>query len=874
MAEKKMSPMMMQYLESKKDYPDTLLFFRIGDFYEMFFEDAKLCSEALDLVLTGKDCGTGERAPMCGIPYHAADSYLSRLVAKGFKVAIAEQMEDPKLSKGIVRREVVRVITPGTVTSETVLDEGRNNFLMSIFCDESGFGVSTVDISTGEFLTTECSSLKELADELSRFSPAELVCNHRFMISGIDAEEIKSRFQLLITELEDSVYREQTASELLEKHFHSSLEGLGLKDRDLPRLSAAGALHYVYDTQKGRVDHISSIRFYQSSQYMIIDASTQRNLELCETMREKKKRGSLLWVLDRTGTAMGARLLRRFIEQPLISEQEILKRQDAVDELCDHYIDREELAEYLRSIYDLERLLGRISYRSANPRDLIAFKQSLAILPDIRQLLCQFNSSLISELYNDMDELRDLYELIDNSINDEPPLSPKDGGVIKDGFHKEADRYRMAGHSGKQWLAELEAEEREKTGIKSLRIKYNRIFGYCFEVSNSFKELVPDYFVRRQTLSGAERYTTERLEELQNTILGAEEKLHALEYELFCEIRDSIGENISRVQRSSKCIALLDCIVSLSRVATSNRYVRPHINSEGIISIKDGRHPVIERLISEGSFVSNDTVLDDEKNRISIITGPNMAGKSTYMRQVALIVLMASIGSFVPAGFADISICDRIFTRVGASDDLASGQSTFMVEMNEVANILRNATPRSLLILDEIGRGTSTFDGLSIAWAVVEYLSSVVKSKTLFATHYHELTELEGKLEGVNNYCIAVTRRESDIIFLRKIVAGGADQSYGIDVARLAGVPGPVIERAKEIARELDDADISAKTREISTDYEFKAESSSLPVPSGVRKNGADAAIELLSGLDLNRLTPLDAINTLYELKERLLEQG
>lgn len=872
MAEKKMSPMMTQYLDTKKEYPDALLFYRIGDFYEMFFEDAKTASEALDLVLTGKDCGTEERAPMCGIPYHAADSYVARLVAKGFKVAIAEQMEDPKLAKGIVKREVIRVITPGTVTSETVLDEGRNNFLMSIFYDNSGFGISTVDISTGEFLTTLCTSVKEMLDELSRFSPAEIVCNHSFMISGADIEEIKSRYQLVVTELEDSVYKEQTADALLEEHFHSSIEGLGLRDRDLPRLSAAAALRYIYDTQKGQVSHISNIRFYQSSQYMILDASTQRNLELCETMREKKKRGTLLWVLDRTKTAMGARLLRRFLEQPLISEEEILRRQDAVDEFCDHYIDREELAEYLGSIYDLERLLGRISYQSATPRDLIAFKQSLSMLPDIRQLLRQFRAPLVTEIYRDLDELRDLYTLIDSAIEEEPPLSAKDGGVIRSGFHAEADRYKQAGHSGKQWLAELEASEREKTGIKTLRIKYNRIFGYCFEVTNSFREQVPDYFIRKQTLAGAERYTTDRLEELQNTILGAEEKLHTLEYTLFCQVRDTIAENIARIQQSSRNIALLDCMISLSRVATANHYVRPHINTEGIISIRDGRHPVIEKLLTEGSFVTNDTLLNDSGERIAIITGPNMAGKSTYMRQVALIVLMASIGSFVPAREADIGICDRIFTRVGASDDLASGQSTFMVEMNEVAGILRNATTKSLLILDEIGRGTSTFDGLSIAWAVVEYISRVVKAKTLFATHYHELTELEGKLESVNNYCIAVTRHDSDIIFLRKIIPGGADQSYGIDVARLAGVPQPVIDRAKEIAAELEDADITAKTKELSAEHAF-LENAAEHVPeirAGEEPRGEHAVIETLTGLDLNRLTPLEAMNVLFELREKL----
>ena len=887
MAEKKMSPMMVQYLESKKEYPDCILFYRIGDFYEMFFEDAKIASEVLDLVLTGKDCGTGERAPMCGIPFHAADSYVSRLVSNGYKVAIAEQMEDPKMAKGIVKREVIRVVTPGTMTSDAVLDERKNNFLMSIFYDESGFGVSTVDVSTGEFLTTTCKTGKEVLDELSRFSPSEIVCNQAFMISGMDTDELKNRYNLIITELGNDVYNDTSATELLEKHFHSSIEGIGLQDLDLARLSASAALRYIYDTQKGSVDHISNIRYYTSSQYMIIDTATQRNLELTETMREKKKRGTLLWVLDKTKTAMGGRLLRRYIEQPLIVKDAIVRRQDAVDEFCDRYIDREEIGEYLTSIYDFERILGKICYKSANPKDIIAFKQSLSMLPDIHQQLSSFHSPLIRDLYENMDEMRDLYDLIDRAMEEDPPISSREGGIIKAGYHEEVDKYKASKTNGKEWLANLETEEREKTGIKTLKIKYNRIFGYCIEVTNTFKEQVPDYFIRKQTLANGERYTTDRLEELQNTILGAEEKLNQLEYELFCDIRDMIAQNLKRIQKTSHCIATLDVLVSLSRVATANNYVRPEINEEGVIDIKDGRHPVIEKLIQDGMFVSNDTKLDDAKEQIAIITGPNMAGKSTYMRQVALIVLMASLGSFVPASHANISICDRIFTRVGASDDLASGQSTFMVEMNEVANILRNATTKSLLILDEIGRGTSTFDGLSIAWAVVEYIAKVVKAKTLFATHYHELTELEGKLDGVNNYCIAVTNHDQDIVFLRKIIPGGADQSYGIDVASLAGVPKPVIDRAKEISAELSDADIIATAKKIGSgefsyvqesigenlDPDRRDETKKPDVPENVAEEPADEgmkeAIQYLKSLDLNHMTPLDAINSLYELKER-----
>ncbi len=870
MAEKKLSPMMAEYLETKKQYPDCILFYRIGDFYEMFYEDAKTASSVLDLVLTGKDCGQAERAPMCGIPFHAADSYVTRLVGAGYKVAIAEQLEDPKLAKGLVKRGVIRVVTPGTLTAEQGLDETKNNFLMSIFYDASGFGVSSVDVSTGEFLTTTCGTVKEVLDELSRFQPAEIVCNQAFMMSGAETGCVKDRFSLVITGVEDAVYKDEAATKLLEEHFHASIQGIGLADRDLARLSAAAALHYVYETQKNTVAHISNIRYYASSQYMIIDTATQRNLELIETMREKKKRGTLLWVLDKTRTAMGARMLRRFLEQPLIDRAQILARQDAIEELCGHYIDREEMSEYLNTVYDFERLLGKICYKTANPRDLIAFKQSLRMLPDIRQELGLFRSPLMKEIYEGIDEMQELYQRIDQAIVEDPPVSSRDGGIIREGYHAEADRYMQSKLNGKQWLAELEQRERERTGIKTLKVKFNRIFGYCIEVTNSFKDLVPADYIRKQTLTGAERYTTEELEKLQNEILGAEEKLHQLEYELFCDVRDTIAENVQRVQKTSHYVALLDCLISLSK-----------------IDIKDGRHPVIEKLLQDGMFVTNDTCLDDATDRIAIITGPNMAGKSTYMRQVALIVLMASIGSFVPASHADISICDRIFTRVGASDDLASGQSTFMVEMNEVANILRNATTKSLLILDEIGRGTSTFDGLSIAWAVVEYIAKVVRAKTLFATHYHELTELEGRLDGVNNYCIAVTNHDQDIVFLRKIIPGGADQSYGIDVASLAGVPKPVIDRAKEIAAELSDADILAKARELDREPGFCQESLALE-ESGVgaktapeeAKTAAAAtepvlpasirdAIDYLRAIDINHMTPLDAMNTLYELKDR-----
>lgn len=893
MSEKKLSPMMVKYLETKKDYPDCILFYRIGDFYEMFYEDAKIASEVLDLVLTGKDCGVEERAPMCGIPFHAADSYVTKLVSNGYKVAIAEQVEDPKLAKGLVKREVIRIVTPGTLTSDTALDERKNNFLMGIYCDESGFGISCLDVSTGEFLTTECEEEKVVEDELSRFQPSELVVNPQFMISGVDTEAIKNRYNLLITELPKEDFSDGKAEKLLEKHFHASLDGIGLRERPLAKLSAAATLQYVYDTQKGSVSHISNIRYYSVNQYMILDTATQRNLELTETLREKKKKGTLLWVLDRTKTAMGGRLLRRFIEQPLIDIKEINHRLDGVEALSKHFIDREELSEYLGSIYDFERLLGRFCYQSANPRDLLAFKQSLQYLPDIKNCLSAFDADMIKNIARDIDPMQDLYEMIEKALVEDPPVSSRDGGIIRRGFSEEVDHFMDAKTNGKQWLATLEQEEREKTGIKTLKIKYNRIFGYCFEVTNTFKELVPDYFIRKQTLAGGERYTTERLTELENEILGAEEKLKSIEYDLFQEMRDRISRDVQRIQKTSRAVAALDVLISLSKVATENNYVRPKMNDQGIIRIKDGRHPVIERLLDEGMFVSNDTLLDTENNAISIITGPNMAGKSTYMRQVALITLMAAIGSFVPAKEADISVCDRIFTRVGASDDLASGQSTFMVEMNEVANILRNASKRSLLILDEIGRGTSTFDGLSIAWAVVEYISRSIGAKTLFATHYHELTELEGKLPGVKNYCIAVTDHDHEIVFLRKIIRGGADQSYGIDVARLAGVPEAVIKRAKEIATELSDADILKTARklegtvglavsqelsmvaETSSGRNMKATEDKTEDSAGIRVRDQledmtlfEKASAYLRALDLNHMTPLDAMNRLFELKE------
>ena len=813
-----LSPMMAQYMETKKQYHDCILFYRLGDFYEMFFDDALTASKELEITLTGKECGLEERAPMCGVPYHAVDSYLSRLVQKGYKVAIAEQMEDPKLAKGLVKREVIRVVTPGTITSAQALDETKNNYLMGIVYLADKMGVSVVDNTTGDFLVTEVSTDRALFDEINKFSPAEVICNDAFSMSGISLEDLKDRYHFTVSTLDSHFFQDESCRKLLREHFKvGSLEGLGLGDYDCGVIAAGAVLQYLYETQKSTLDHLTTIVPYATGNYMVLDSSTRRNLELLETMREKQKRGSLLWVLDKTRTAMGARLLRTWIEQPLIRKEEILKRQNAIEELNLNYISREELGEYLNPVYDLERLIGRISYKTANPRDLLAFRNSIAMVPHIKQLLGEFTSDALKELTEELDPLEDLNDLISRAIVEEPPITVREGGMIKDGYNEEADRLRHAKTEGKTWLAELEARERDSTGIKNLKVKYNKVFGYYFEVTNSFKDLVPEYFIRKQTLTNAERYTTDELKNLEDVIMGAEDKLFSLEYDLFCEVRDAIAAEVVRIQKTARAIAAVDVFVSLSTVATRNNYVKPQINEKGNIQIKGGRHPVVEKMMRDDMFVANDTTLDNSKNRISIITGPNMAGKSTYMRQTALIVLMAQIGSFVPADQANIGICDRIFTRVGASDDLASGQSTFMVEMTEVANILRNATRNSLLILDEIGRGTSTFDGLSIAWAVVEHISNtrLLGAKTLFATHYHELTELEGLMSGVTNYCIAVKEQGDDIVFLRKIVKGGADKSYGIQVAKLAGVPDSVINRAKELVEQLVDSDLAARTREI-----------------------------------------------------------
>ncbi len=876
-----LTPMMKQYMETKSQYQDCILFYRLGDFYEMFFDDALTASRELEITLTGKNCGQEERAPMCGVPYHAVEGYLNRLVSKGYKVAICEQVEDPKTAKGIVKRDVVRIVTPGTNLDTQALDETRNNYIMCIVYIADRYGVSVADISTGDYFVTEIPDSAKLMDEIYRFSPSEIICNEAFYMSGMDLDSMKERLGITIYSLDSWYFDDNVCRQKLLDHFKvSSFAGLGLADYDCGVISAGALLQYLLETQKNSLSNLTHITPYAAGKYMMLDSSTRRNLELCETLREKQKRGSLLWVLDKTKTAMGARTLRKYVEQPLIDKAEIMKRLDAVEELKEQAISREEIREYLSPVYDLERLITKIAYGSANPRDLTAFRGSLEMLPPIRYILEEMQCELLKNIYNDMDALEDLCSLVQDAIKEEPPIAMKEGNIIRDGYNEEVDKLRRAKSDGKDWLAKLESDEREKTGIKNLRIKYNKVFGYYLEVTNSYKDLVPEYYTRKQTLANAERYITPELKELEDMILGAEDKLYALEYEIYCHVRDTIAAEVERIQKTAKAVAAVDAFASLALVAERNNYVRPKINEKGVIDIKEGRHPVVERMIPNDMFISNDTYLDDKKHRISIITGPNMAGKSTYMRQTALIALMAQVGSFVPAKSANIGLSDRIFTRVGASDDLASGQSTFMVEMTEVANILRNATSKSLLILDEIGRGTSTFDGLSIAWAVVEYISDtrLLGAKTLFATHYHELTELEGKINNVNNYCIAVKEKGDDIVFLRKIVKGGADKSYGIQVAKLAGVPDLVIERAKEIVEELSDEDITARVSEIAV--KEKAVKKSPKVKKYDEVDIAqmslfdtvkdDDVLEELKNLDVGNMTPIDALNTIYRLQNKL----
>ncbi|MCR5149341.1 MAG: DNA mismatch repair protein MutS [Eubacterium sp.] len=873
--------MMEHYLKTKDKYKDTILFYRLGDFYEMFFDDAILVSKELELTLTGKDCGLKERAPMCGVPFHAADVYISKLVDLGYKVAVCEQVQDPKLAKGLVERKVIKIVTPGTNMAPENLSDDRNNYIMCISYNGEEFGIAVSDISTGIFMTTVINDKNKVFDEINKFEPSEIIYQELFEVSGIDLSTLSEKKNISCSVAPARCFSIEDCSKIIREHFKvSSLEGLGLKDFDSCIISCGALLKYLYETQMSFLSQINTVNIYFTDQFMLIDSATRRNLELTETLRDKKRKGSLLGVLDRTKTAMGARKLRSYVEQPLLDKKMIEKRLDAISSLNDNIISRDEMREYLGSVYDLERLMTRISIKTANPRDLLSFRNSLKLLPFIKNLISEYDSEIFRKMAESFDPLSDIYELLESAIAEDAPITVKEGGIFKPGYCDRIDEYKEIRKNAKDLLAALEERERDKTGIKNIKVKYNKVFGYYIEVTNSFKDKVPDYFIRKQTLTNAERYTTNELNELSDKILGAEDKLYALEYDEYTALRDRIAAETVRVQQTAEYIAVTDALASLSYVAVRNNYVRPAINEDGVIDIKGGRHPVVEKMIPGGSFVPNDTFLDNVDNRISIITGPNMAGKSTYMRQSAIIVLMAQMGSFVPADFANISLCDRIFTRVGASDDLASGQSTFMVEMSEVANILRNATRNSLIILDEIGRGTSTFDGLSIAWAVVEYIadSNILGAKTLFATHYHELTELEGKLSSVNNYCIAIKQQGESIVFIRKIIRGGIDRSYGIEVARLAGVPEAVIKRAKDISEFLAEDDITGKVKDI------KAQG--VPENQGAKKRhkqtedfgqlsffGTAEEISIaneLKELDLNNMTPMKAMLYLQELKRRL----
>lgn len=865
-----LTPMMQQYLDIKEQYKDCILFFRLGDFYEMFFKDAEVASKELEITLTGRDCGLEERAPMCGVPFHSVDSYISKLVTKGFKVAICEQVEDPALAKGIVKRDVIRVITPGTVDS-SMLDERKNNYLMSIYKSGCFFGIATVDVSTGEFNATRINwgnTVNKLKDEIAKFSPSEIIVNSEFYNDSDLFPSIAKRFNSYISNFDDKYFEDGFASGKIGEKFRGT-EVPG-SEYDLSVNASGALLEYLEQTQKVNLEHIQAINIYKIEEFMLLDISTRRNLELTETLREKSRKGTLLWVLDRTMTSMGGRTIRKWVEQPLINISDINDRLNSVNELTQKFMVRMEIRELLKRVYDIERLMGKVILGSVNCRDLVALKNSIGQIPFIKDILKSCASDLNNRIYNQLDTLEDVFALVESAVADDPPVSVKEGGIIKSGYNPEVDRLRMATTEGKNWVAALESSERETTGIKNLKVGFNRVFGYYIEVTKSYFHLVPQSYIRKQTLANCERYITQELKEIEDTILGAEEKVIELEYQLFIEIRNKIASEIKRIKNTAAGIAEIDVLCSLAEVADRESYCMPEVTLEDKVYIADGRHPVVEKMIDRGTFVPNDTDLDMGENRLAIITGPNMAGKSTYMRQVALIVLMAQIGSFVPAKSAKIGIVDRIFTRVGASDDLAAGQSTFMVEMSEVANILNNATSRSLLILDEIGRGTSTFDGLSIAWSVIEFISDSERMgcRTLFATHYHELTELEGKITGIKNYCISVKEKGEDIIFLRKIIRGGADDSYGIQVARLAGIPQPVIDRAKEILNELEDADISKK--------EIKPKRGKKPIEGqldlfsfGNASRNRDEIFDELKNLDISILTPLDALNFIYKLQQK-----
>ena len=856
--------MMQQYMEVKSKYKGCILFYRLGDFYEMFFDDALTASRELELTLTGRDCGLSERAPMCGVPYHAVETYLDRLIEKGYKVAICEQMEDPALAKGLVQRDVIRVVTPGTVIESGMLDERSNNFLLSVCFSGEKAGLAFADVSTGEFFVHQVGDAgRTLADEVTRISPVEIIASDLVRL-----REYVNRDDLSMSERPGTTFQYQNASETLCKHFHlQDLSPLGLTDEYRLAAQAAGALmRYLDETQKNALEHITELRIYQGGDTMLLDRNTRLNLELTESLRSRTKKGSLLWLMDKTSTAMGGRLLRSWIEQPLVNREEILRRLDAVEEFTSQHVLTMTLSEELQGVYDVERLLSKVSYKSLNARDCLSLCASLKKVPGIRNLLSGAQSQGVQAVYALLDPLEDLTGLLERAIHPDAPPVISEGGIIRDGYSAILDEYRSAATNGKQWIVDLEAKEREATGIKNLRIQYNRVFGYYIEVTKSYYDMVPMRYQRRQTLANSERYITPELREIEQKIVGAQEQSVRLELQLFTEIREKIAGEIVRIQHTAQGLKTLDALLSLAKVAVSNHYVRPEITQDGSLEIVEGRHPVVEQTMQEGGFVPNDAVMDQDQARMLIITGPNMAGKSTYMRQVALITLMAHLGSFVPAKSAKIPIVDRIFTRVGASDDLASGQSTFMVEMSETAYILRNATRHSLIILDEIGRGTSTFDGLAIAWAVVEYLCDPARvgAKTLFATHYHELSELEGHVEGVQNYCISVKEHGEDVIFLRKIVRGGADKSFGIHVARLAGVPHPVLVRAHEIQARLEVSDVNKIGQNILEEGTARENEQ-----VSLFDVGKTEIINELQNLDVMALTPIDAMNKLFLLREK-----
>ncbi len=860
-----LSPMMRQYMEIKNQNPDSLLFFRLGDFYEMFFDDAKTASEELELVLTGRDCGLPERAPMCGVPFHSCESYIARLVGKGYKVAICEQVEDPATAKGIVKREIVRTITPGTAVEESLLDESRYNFLSSVVFSKDGFAVSFADMSTGRAFVTEImgeSAEERLIEEINRFAPSEVIVSNDLALHP-RLDSFLKEFGCMVTLKEKSLFEAEKNEELIKRHFGViSPENLSIPSMS-PAVSALGsALAYFYELSSNRSISIMEAQYYSTSEFMHLDHTAIRNLELCETMRSKSKKGSLLWVLDHTKTAMGKRMLRSWIEQPLLNFTRINERHNAVEELCDDTVMRGEVREYLTGVRDLERLLARVVYGTASARDLVAIASTCKRLPYIKSVLSSAKGKLLGSICEKLDTMEDITALIDAAVVDEPPAIIREGGMIRGGYNAELDELIEIIENGAGIILQIEAREKERTGIKTLKVRYNKVFGYYIEVSNSFKEMVPEEYIRKQTLTNGERYITEELKNLESKIIGAKDRRDRLEFEIFEFLRKTVADELIRFQTSSECVAQIDSLCSLAEVAVCNNYVRPRMNTEGIIDIRNGRHPVVEQVINS-PFVSNDTYLDQKDDRCAVITGPNMAGKSTYMRQVALIALMAQIGSFVPASSANIGIVDAIFTRVGASDDLASGQSTFMVEMNEVATIIKNATKNSLLILDEIGRGTSTFDGMSIARAVLEYVvdKKRIGAKTLFATHYHELNEMENEMRGIRNYNIAVKKRGDDIIFLRRIVRGGADESYGIEVAKLAGVPSYVTDRAKQILKKTLEEGITVTKTVREVDSQFSME-------YGV----SSELMEELKALDVNTLTPIECMSILSELSKKAKE--